>query len=158
MTDARFEDGGEEPLRILAVDAEGLQVVSSLIQDSVFPVAEMTWRTRQREFAILLNRFRWEDKDRADARGRDYERVQTVLLVRDVTKVASQGIDRSDSEVVLSLLSLEWQDGDDGAGRLVLTLAGDGAIAVDAGCLDVSLSDVTRPYGAVSGKAPSHKD
>jgi hypothetical protein len=41
-----------------------------------------------------------------------------------------------------------------GTGRVVLTLAGDGAIAAQAECLDVTLRDVTRPYLAPSGKAP----
>jgi hypothetical protein len=37
MTDARFEDGGEAPLRLMAQDAEGLGVLSALVQDAVFP-------------------------------------------------------------------------------------------------------------------------
>ena len=58
--------------------------------------------------------------------------------------------------MILSLLALEFTAAEDGAGTLTLTLAGDGAIAVTVECLDVSLKDVTKPYLAVSGKAPSH--
>jgi hypothetical protein len=57
---------------------------------------------------------------------------------------------------VLSLMALEFQPGAEGAGRLVLTLAGDGAVALEVECLEVSLRDVTRPYAAPSGKAPVH--
>ena len=35
MTDAKFEDGGEGPLRLVAQDAEDLKVISTLIQDAV---------------------------------------------------------------------------------------------------------------------------
>ena len=56
--DAKFEDGGERPLRLMAVDADDLQVVSSLIQDAVFPASEVQWLTAERRFAILLNRYR----------------------------------------------------------------------------------------------------
>ena len=158
MTDARFEDGGESALRLMAQDADSLEIISALVQDAVFPAAEMKWRAKARDFAILLNRFRWEDKDNAEARKRPYERVQTVLVISDVVRVFSQGVDRSDPEMILSLLSLAWEPGEDGTGRITLTLAGDGAIALHVECLNLSLQDVTRPYIAPSGKAPDHPD
>ncbi len=158
MTDARFEDGGESALRLMAQDADSLEIISALVQDAVFPAAEMKWRAKARDFAILLNRFRWEDKDNAEARKRPYERVQTVLVISDVVRVFSQGVDRSDPEMILSLLSLAWEPGEDGTGRITLTLAGDGAIALDVECLNLSLQDVTRPYIAPSGKAPDHPE
>ena len=158
MTDARFEDGGDSALRLMAQDADSLEIISALVQDAVFPAAEMKWRAKARDFAILLNRFRWEDKDNAEARKRPYERVQTVLVISDVVRVFSQGVDRSDPEMILSLLSLAWEPGEDGTGRITLTLAGDGAIALDVECLNLSLQDMTRPYIAPSGKAPDHPD
>jgi len=106
VTDASFEDGAERPLRLMARDKEDLQVLSALIQDAIFPATEMTWDRKARRFALLLNRFRWEDAD--------------------------------------------------GTGRVVLNLAGDGAVACDVETLEVVVKDVTRPYVAPSGKAPSH--
>ena len=158
MADAAFEDGEELPLYLKVLDEGSVQVLSALAQDAVFPITEMKWDRKAREFAVLLNRFRWEDKEAAEARGRAYERVQSVLLISDVLKVASHGIDLSDRETVLSLLSITWQGGEDGMGRLELTLAGDGAVAVDVEVLDLVLKDVTRPYKAPSGKAPEHRD
>ena len=155
-SDARFEDGAERPVFVTAMDEEGLAVISALVQDAVFPVREMRWHRRRRRFGVLLNRFRWEDRARAEASGRPYERVRAVLAIDDVTAVRSQGIDRSEPDTVLSLLALSWEPGQDAAGRLVLTLAGDGAIALEAECLDVTLRDVTRPYPAPSGRAPFH--
>ena len=38
--DAKFEDGVERPLRLIAVDAEDLQVLSALVQDAVFPASK----------------------------------------------------------------------------------------------------------------------
>ncbi len=154
--DARFEDGGEQPLRLKALGAEDLPVISALVQDAVFPVTEMVWDRSKRRFALLLNRFRWEDKPAAERRGRAFERVQSVLAVEDVMAVRTQGIDRADKDTVLSLLSLAFQPGEDGAGRIELTLAGDGAIAIEVEALEVTLRDVTRPYVAPSRKAPGH--
>jgi hypothetical protein len=39
---------------------------------------------------------------------------------------------------------------------VILTLAGDGALALEVEALEVTLKDVTRPYAAPSGHAPGH--
>ncbi len=158
MSDAKFEDGGEAPIQLVAVDAEDLAVISTLTQDAVFPITEMRYDRAHRRFALLINRFRWEDRAQAERRNRPVERVQAMLVVGDVTHVASQGIDRSQKDMVLSLLSLSWEPGEDGTGRLILTLAGDGTIALETECLDVSLTDVTRPYIAPSRHVPDHPE
>ncbi len=156
--DATFEEGGERPLRLMVVDADDLQVVSSLVQDAVFPASEIQWRASERRFAILLNRFRWEDVPQAERRGRDFERVQAVLLVEDVVRVQSQGVTKGDADTILSVLALTFTPSEDGTGRLELTLAGDGAIALEVESLNVILKDVTRPYVAPSKQAPGHPD
>ena len=156
MTDARFEEGGEAPLRLVAQDAEDLKVLSTLLQDAVLPLTELAFDARRRRFALLLNRFRWEDRVEAERVGRAYERVRSVLVVEDVLKVQSFGFDRADKDLVLSLLSLDFAVDAEGGGRLTLTLAGDGAVALDVEALDVRLDDVTRPYRAPSGKVPQH--
>lgn len=154
--DAKFEDGAEKPLRLKAEDSADLVAVSAMLQDAVLPVSEMKWQPDQRRFGLLANRFRWEDADAARTAKREYERVQAVLVVDSVLKVRTSGLDLADKDQVISLLSISFDAGEDGAGTLVLTLAGDGAIALDVECVDVTLKDVTRPYVAPSGKAPTH--
>lgn len=156
--DARFEDGAARALRLTAEDKDDVTILSSLTQDAVFPLGEMAWKPSQRRFAVLLNRFRWEDLPAAERHGRKPERVRSVLAFDDVQKVATSGLDRSDPEMVLSLLSISWMPGADGAGRFEITLAGDGAIALEVECINATLQDVTRPYIAPSGKAPSHPE
>lgn len=158
MTDARFEDGDEAPLRLIARDTDDLPVMSALVQDAVFPATEMRFDRPARRFAMLLNRFRWEDRTRAERQGRGFERVQSLLVVQDVLSVASSGIDRNDPDLVLSLLALDFTPGDDGAGTLTLWLAGDGAVRIAVECLDVALRDVTQPYLSPAGRAPEHRD
>lgn len=151
--DAKFEDAGESPLNLGAYDPEDLQVISSLLQDAIFPVTEMAWGAGKRRFALLLNRFRWEDR----GRGRHApERVQSLLVIENVLHVASQGIDRRDSDMILSLLTVTFEPGEEGAGYVLLTLAGDGAIRLEVEALEVTLKDVTRPYIAPSRKVPDH--
>lgn len=148
--DARFADADEGPLRLRALDAEDLTVLSALLQDAVAQVGEVSWLRQHRRFAALLNRFRWEGATRTP------ERVRSVLVVENVTAVRSQGVDPRDRETVVSLLSLAWEPGEDGAGRILVTLAGDGVIAIEVEALELVLQDVTRPYLSPSRKVPTH--
>src|SRR5690606_14293048 len=128
MADARFEDGDEAPLNLVALGPDDLTVIASLIQDAVLPGSEMKYDRKRRRFAALINRFRWEDSAQAERAGRGYERVQSLLDIGDVLEVRSQGISPGDAAQVLSLLDLSFTPGEDGTGALTLVLAGDGMI------------------------------
>ena len=154
--DATFEDGAERPLRLKAEDADDLKVLSSLVQDAVLPASEMRFERGRRRFSCLINRFRWEDKAVAERQGRGFERVQGLLVVEDVMRVSQQGLNQRDADMVLSLLALVFEPGEDGTGRIELTFAGDGAVALEVETLNLMLQDVTRPYASNAGAAPSH--
>ena len=154
--DARFEEGGERPLRLKALDEGDLSIISSLVQDSVLPRSEVVWQKNARRFGLLLNRFRWEDAAAAGRSGRPVERVRSVLAIEDVRRVQTLGLEDVTGDTILCLLSLEWEGDEDGGGALTLNLAGDGAIRVEVEALEVLLRDVTRPYIAPSGRTPEH--
>ena len=156
--DARFEDGGARPLNLGAEDTDDLQVISALVQDAVLPITEIRWQKSRRRLALLVNRLRHEDIATAARMGRPVERVQSLLVVSGALSVASQGLDRNETDTVLQLLSVAFEPGADGAGFVVLTLAGDGAIRVAVEALDLRLRDVTRPYVAPSRRAPEHPE
>ena len=114
----------------------------------------MQWRAKERRFALLLNRFRWEDQGQ---KRHGAERVQSVLSFETVAGVSSTGIDRSDKETVLSLLAIEWHPRAEAPeGEIHLVLAGDGAIRLRVEALEATLKDVTRPYKAPSRRVPDH--
>lgn len=157
MSDASFDDGADRPLALIAADAADLPVLSAVLQDAVFPLREMAYVGKRRRFAILLTRFRWEDRPRAEAMGRPFERVQALLVIHDVLSVRSTGIDTSAKDAVLSVLTLGFAAGADGAGVLTLTFAGGGAVALQVEALEITLRDVTRPHLAQSKTAPDHQ-
>ena len=154
--DAGFNDALDRPLNLGAQDAEDLQVISSLTQDAVLTVDDLKWSHAERQLVFLLKRFRWEDVELAKQQGRDPERVQSLLVIQNATGLASQGIDRKQADIVLSLMSLEFSGAVDGVGDLILTFSGDGALKVQVDGLDVALRDVTRPYVAPSKPIPNH--
>ncbi len=153
--DARFEDAGEAPINLGALDREDLRVLSAIVQDAVFPVTEIRWDAAHRRLGLLLNRFRWEDHEKAKRQGRDVERVQSLLVFENVIKVASKGLDRAQTDMVLSVLSLDVEKADR-VENLMITLAGGGALRVACEAIEVTLKDVTRPYLAPSKKTPWH--
>ena len=152
--DARFEDGRDRPIKLKAVDSSDLKVISSLVQDSVVPKSEISWRSKEHRFALLINRFRWEDNLNLT----DSERVQSLLIFDDVMKVSSKGINQENGTGVFSLLTVFWQDLKDASGRFELVFSGESVISLEAECINVLLQDVTRPYHAPSKKRPNHND
>lgn len=153
MTDARFEDAAGAPLNLGAMDPDDLQVLSALLQDAVLTVADVAWQKRHQRLTLLVNRLRREDGVHVSPP----ERVRALLAVENVIGVSSQGISRDDPELVLSILAVSFEPTEEGAGHVVFTLAGDGALRAQVEALELRLRDVTRPYQAVSGKTPDHE-
>ena len=156
MMDARFSDGAENPIRLRAENTDDLAVISALVQDAVGQNSETSWQPKKHRFALLLNRFRWEDEAAAKAQKRPFERVQSTLVVDGVLKAGGEGLNPKDSEQIFSLLSLSFSPKEEGAGTLSLLLSGDGAIHLEVECVDVSLRDVSRPYLARAKHEPAH--
>ncbi|MGQ0609860.1 MAG: DUF2948 family protein [Paracoccaceae bacterium] len=157
MSDARFADGADEaPLRLLAREPADLAVISALAQDAVLTAGQMVHAPRRRRVALGLNRFRWEDADRAQAQGRGFERVQSLLVIENVLSVQSAGIEREGGSQSLELLALSFAAEDAPAGWLRLHLSGGADLRMKVEALDVRLRDVSRPYLAPSGKRPDH--
>lgn len=157
MADARFSDADPGPLHLGAADIDDLRVLSALLQDAVLSVSDIAFDRGARRLALLVNRFRWEDRAIAEGRA-PAERVRALLLIGDAMAVRSEGFDKSDRDLVLSLLSLDWQPGEDGTGQLALVFSGDGQIAVEAESINLDLRDVTAAYAAPSGQVPRHPD
>ena len=157
-SDARFEDGTERPMRLRAETEEDLTVISTLVQDALGQTREASWMPKRRRFMMVLNRFRWEDAEFARRQGRAFERVRSLLTFDSVLGVKASGLDPNDREIVLSLLAISFEKTPDNGGTVRLVLAGDGEVALAVECIDVTLTDVTRPYAAPSGHLPRHPD
>ena len=153
MADARFEDGATRPINLVARDEGDLAVIAALTQDAVLTASDLRYEKARRRFAMLINRFRWEDGST-----RSPERVRSLLVFDDVTVVQGQGVNRRDPDLVLSLLTIGFLPGDEGTGSVTLTFAGDGAVALAVEALEVSLKDVTQPYLAPSRQTPQHPE
>ncbi|HKD48987.1 MAG TPA: DUF2948 family protein [Rhizomicrobium sp.] len=139
-------------LVLKAGDAEDLEVLSARLQDAVGRLKDFIWLPKERRFAVLLNRFRWED-----AKGRG-TRVKAALRFDGVSKVQSHNVKHGAPEAIVSLLAVTYTQAgqDDPGGVIELTLAGGGAFRLTVECIDAELTDLTRPWTAQA--KPSHED
>jgi len=139
-------------LRLKASDAEDLEVISARLQDAVGRLREVVWLNRERRFAMLVNRFRWEETQGVGTR------VQAALRFDCVTKVQSLKVKMGAPDAVVSLLAIVFtpKGGDDPGGLIDLTLAGGGAFRLTVECIDVELADLSRPWTALA--TPRHED
>ncbi|MFC6447466.1 DUF2948 family protein [Shinella zoogloeoides] len=128
-----------DSLKLLALDAEDLSVVSAHLQDAVFKTDGLAYDARHQVFSLAVNRFVWE---KAGARGKNFERRRAVVAFKRVSAVRSLGIDRKDKESVFSLLAVNFAQKDEGPeGTVELVLSGNASVALDVECVEVQLAD-----------------
>ena len=136
-------------LKLAALDAEDLAVISAQMQDALVKVGDMAFNRSRRQFALVANRFAWDaDEDR--------QRRRSGLHFDRVLSVRSRGIPRHDADAVLSLLSIGFEMGDAPAGDVVLTFSGGGDIRLTVECIEAQLRDLGPVWQASS--VPSHDD
>ena len=154
--DARFEDGEDKALNIGAFEKRDLEVVSSLVQDSILPTSEIKWLSNSDKLAILINRFRWEDTKLSQ--GKNLERVRSLLMINHVKNISSSGFSSKQKDRILSILSISFDGVEGGSGSVLIVVSGNGGIRVEVDALEINLRDVTMPYIAPSGLVPEHKN
>jgi hypothetical protein len=137
------------PLRLLAQDADDLQILSAALQDAVAKVGDIRFDPADRTLTVALNRFRWE----AEGEVR-HERVRAALQIGSALSVQARKIRREPKDAVLELLAIAFEPGVPPGGAVMLTFAGGGDLRVEVECLDVALADVSAPWP--SRHAPRH--
>ena len=49
-----------KPLRLLAQDADDLDVISAAVQDAVLKIGDIDYEPKAKRLTVALNRYRWE--------------------------------------------------------------------------------------------------
>ncbi len=131
-----------EPLRLLAEDAEDLQVISAAVQDAVAKIGDIRYEPAARQLTLAVNRYRWE------ADGRRRERVRAGLQFGGVLGVQSRKLRRDAPEAVIELLAIAFEPGEAPGGAVVLTFAGGGDLRLEVECVDAALADLSQAWPA----------
>jgi Protein of unknown function (DUF2948) len=128
------------PLKLIALDEEDLAVVSSLLQDAVIRVADMTYMPGQKRFAAVLNRFDWEKAVKQG--GKDYRRRRTALRFDRVFGAKMKNVKPGAGDRVLSLLAVSFEPAETPGGYVKLTFSGDVSILLQVECIEAELRDL----------------
>lgn len=146
-------------LKLIALDAEDLAVVSAHLQDGVLRVADMTYLPRERRFAALLNRFDWGNAAVDGGKSRRHDRQRSALRFERVTFARVQGFDLKSASQVLSLLSIQFEASTAPAGVITLVFAGGAGIQLGVECIEAELKDLGARWRAraMPDHGPEHK-
>ncbi|WP_333590460.1 DUF2948 family protein [Brevundimonas sp.] len=132
------------PLRLLAADADDLQIMSAALQDSILRPVDIVWEKSARRVTLALSRFCWECGG---------TRVMAAMQFGDVDAVKSRRLPRG-PETALELLAIDFEPVEAPGGRVILMFAGGGDLRIDVECLDAVVTDLSERWPARI--APTH--
>lgn len=140
------------PLRLLALDREGLGVISAHIQNTCVKLSEMAWLPRQRRVVVAGMRYDW-----VAAKQGVEERVSSVLRFDRVLKVSRLGFADRAKDDVMNLLAVTFEKTDPPAGLILLAFADGSLVRLEVECVEVELRDLNsrQPAKACPGHALS---
>lgn len=164
-----------DSLKLIALDAEDLNVISAHMQDAVLRVGDMAYLPREKRFAFVANRFNWSKAVKLGAAANvskdALERRRTALRFERVTAAQVLGIDLKDKRQALALLAVFFEptaaskngeavaDGSGGAGpdgHVTLTFSGGASIRLAVECVEAELKDLGAAWS--TQRSPLHPD
>lgn len=138
-------------LKLMALDSEDLQVISAHTQDAVVRVDDMGFAKADHRFALLINRYDWEEGS-SRTKG---QRKRCAVHFDRVESASLTGIDINARDGVLELLSITFEPGTLPQGEVTLSFAGGGTVRLNVECLEAKMSDLGASWAA-SGR-PEHE-
>ena len=130
-------------LKLIALDAEDLAVISANLQDAVMRVADMTYLRREMRFAALTSRFDWVEAAKQAGAQPAYELRRAGLRFERVLDAKVQGIDVAMKANCLELLAIGFEPAvEPPEGYITLHFAGGGAIRLHVECIEAELKDL----------------
>lgn len=144
-------------LKLIALDAEDLSIISAHLQDAVLQVGDLAFLPREKRFAAIANRFDWVAAlSDGNEKQENFARRQTALRFERVLSAKVQGVDLKNTSVVLSLLAIAFEPKEAPEGDVTLHFADGGAIRLHVECIEAELKDLGPVWQAKS--KPQHPD
>ncbi len=128
-----------EKLKLTALDADDLSVISAAVQDSLVAVRDCAHFPDEKRFVLLLNRFCWEADPGIETK---YWRTHSALVFNEVTGVHHHKIPSESPDRVLDLLSVAAENDR----SVTLRFAAERSIRLEIGRLACHLGDVGEPW------------
>jgi hypothetical protein len=128
-----------EQLRLVALDADDLSVISAHVQDARVQASDIVWRQDEKRLVVGMNRLDWEQ---TLSGGTAPRRLLAALRFDRVLACKSRNIDLEALDAVLELVGIEFHPGEAPAGSALLLFNHGGALRLDVECLECELTDL----------------
>jgi hypothetical protein len=126
-------------LKLIALDADDLAVISTHVQDARVQIADIIWRQAEKRLVIGMNRLDWEQT----LSGRTTPRRLIAALRFDrVLACKSRNINLARPDQLLELVGIEFHAHEAPGGSALLLFAEGGALRLDVECLECELTDL----------------
>jgi Protein of unknown function (DUF2948) len=132
-------------LKLMALDADDLTVLSAHLQDALLTVADLDYQFRNKRFLAVVKRFAWQAGGKRwlglFGRPARYERRQSALRFERVLAVQSRNLPAA-NDTVLSLLAMTFVPAEPPAGAIVLTFSAGIEVRLTVECIEAELTDL----------------
>jgi Protein of unknown function (DUF2948) len=126
-------------LKLIALDADDLAVISAHVQDARVQTVDIVWRQDEKRLVIGMSRLDWEQTLSGETAPR---RLIAALRFDRVMACKSRNIDLAAPETVLDLIGIEFHPREAPSGSAVLMFSHGGALRLDVECLECELTDL----------------
>ena len=123
-------------LKLIALDADDLAVISAHVQDARVQASDILWRQDERRLVIGMSRLDWEQTLSGETSPR---RLIAALRFDRVLSCKSRNIA---SATGLKLVGIEFHPADTPSGSALLLFSHGGALRLDVECLECELTDL----------------
>jgi hypothetical protein len=126
-------------LKLIALDADDLAVISAHVQDAHVRASDIVWRQAEKRLVVGMNRLDWEQtlSGRTEPR-----RLVAALRFDRVLACKSRNIDLDQGDTALELVGIEFHETDTPGGSALLLFADGAALRLDVECLECELTDL----------------
>lgn len=146
-----MSDDAADPLKLIALDAEDIAIISAHLQDAVLHVGDVAYLPAERRFALAARRFDWEGVQDGHKRRR-----LAALHFERVVQARSTRIDPAATGAVLNLLAITFTESESPAGEITLHFSEGAAIRLTVECIEAQMKDLGPIWEAVA--TPDHPD
>jgi hypothetical protein len=126
-------------LKLIALDADDLAVISAHVLDARVQTADIIWRQAEKRLVVGMNRL---DCEQTPAGTTTQRSLVSALRFDRVLSCKSRNIDLEAPETALELLGIEFHPGEAPGGSAVLMFSQGGALRLDVECLECELADL----------------
>ncbi|MBA2402833.1 MAG: DUF2948 family protein, partial [Bradyrhizobium sp.] len=106
-----------EQLKLIALDADDLAVISAHVQDARVQASDIVWRQDEKRLVVGLDRLDWEQ---TLAGGTAPRRMMAALRFDRVLACKSRNIDMDRPQAVLELVGIEFHPAEAPGGSALL--------------------------------------